>query len=81
MYPILSLMNHVLRAFIGKFEVVYFDDIMTYNKNLDEHVEHVNLILDVSYLDEHVEHLNLSLDVLRIEKVFANLKKSTFLHR
>ncbi|KAK0595339.1 hypothetical protein LWI29_005754 [Acer saccharum] len=55
-------MNHILRAFIGKFVVVYFDNILIYSKNLDEHVEHLKLVLDV----------------LRKEKLFANLKKCTF---
>ena len=58
----MRLVNHVLRAFVCKFIVVCFDDIMIYSKNLDEHVEHLNLVLDV----------------LRKEKLFANLKKCTF---
>ncbi|OMO68240.1 reverse transcriptase [Corchorus capsularis] len=58
----IRLMNHVLRAFIGKFVVVYFDDILVYSRNLDEHVKHLRCVLDV----------------LRVEKLYVNLKKCTF---
>ncbi|KAL3502656.1 hypothetical protein ACH5RR_037105 [Cinchona calisaya] len=58
----MRLMNHVLRAFIGKFVVVYFDDILIYSKSFNEHIEHVRAVLLV----------------LRQEKLYANFKKCHF---
>ena len=36
-----ALMQHVLHDFIDKFMVVYLDDIVVYNRMLDEHVVHL----------------------------------------
>ena len=58
----MRLMNHALRAFIGKFVVVYFNDILVYSKNLDEHINHLHCVLSV----------------LRKEKLYVNLKKCSF---
>ncbi|KAG8490988.1 hypothetical protein CXB51_014131 [Gossypium anomalum] len=56
------IMNHVLREFIGKFCVVYFDDILVYSKTLEEHVPHLRAVLET----------------LRKEVLYANLKKCSF---
>jgi hypothetical protein len=58
----MHLMNHVLHVFIGKFVVVYFDDILIYNNNLNEHLDHLRNVLSV----------------LRSEQLYANFKKCTF---
>ena len=61
------LMNHVFCAFIGKFVVVYFDDILVYRKNLDKHVKHLHVVLSV--LREHQLYANLKNDMFCMESV------------
>jgi hypothetical protein len=58
----MHLMNEVLHSFIDKFVVVYFADILIYNKLLDEHIKHLRAIFCA----------------LRKAHLFANLEKCTF---
>ena len=55
-------MTHVFRTYMGKFVVVYFDDIMIYSKREDEHLEHLEKVFET----------------LRREKLYAQLKKCIF---
>jgi hypothetical protein len=55
-------MNEVLRAFIGQYLVIYFDDILIYSKSLDDHMDHLRAVFNA----------------LRDARLFANLKKCIF---
>jgi hypothetical protein len=58
----MRLMNEVLRPFIDKLVIVYFDDILIYNKSLDEHIAHLCAVFCA----------------LREAHLFAYLEKCTF---
>jgi len=55
-------MNHVLRDCIGKFVVVYFDDILVYSTSVESHIHHLREVLIV----------------FRKNQLFANVDKYTF---
>jgi hypothetical protein len=40
-----ALMNDVLRAFLHRFVLVFFDDILIYSSTWDKHLQHVRLVL------------------------------------
>jgi hypothetical protein len=42
----MRLMNEVLKDFIGKFFIVYLDDILIFNKTEGEHLRHLTLVME-----------------------------------
>jgi len=58
----MRLMNHVFRDCIGKYVIIYFDDILVYSQSLEFHLSHLREVLLV----------------LRKNSLFANIDKCIF---
>ena len=59
----MRLMNEVLRPFLGRFIVVYLDDILVYSRSVEEHVNHLEQLFRT----------------LREHRLFGKLEKCSFL--
>ncbi|GBG63254.1 hypothetical protein CBR_g37340 [Chara braunii] len=57
-----SLMDKVLREQIGRFVVVYLDDILIFSKSMEEHLKHLEEVLTI----------------LKKTQLYLNLEKSEF---
>ena len=58
----ISLMNRIFHQYLGKFVLVYLDDILVFSKTPKEHIEHLRVVFDV----------------LRKNKLYAKLAKCHF---
>ena len=59
----MRLMNEVLRPFLGKFVVVYLDDILIYSGTMSDHLEHLRKLFEV----------------LRKQQLYGKIEKCAFM--
>lgn len=57
-----GVMNKIFERYLGKFVLVYLDDILVFSKNQEEHLEHLRKVFDI----------------LRKNKLYAKLTKCHF---
>uniref|UniRef100_A0A2N9H1P0 Reverse transcriptase n=1 Tax=Fagus sylvatica TaxID=28930 RepID=A0A2N9H1P0_FAGSY len=58
----MDLMNRVFHEYLDRFVIVFIDDILVYSKSLEEHEDHLRIVLQI----------------LRDKKLYAKLKKCEF---
>lgn len=56
-------MNPTFQPILNKYVAIYFDNILVYNKSMDDHIQYVQSILDT----------------LRGQKLFGNMRKCHFM--
>ena len=61
----MRMMTQILKPYLGKFIVVYFYDILIFSQNFQDHLSHVEQVLKV----------------LRVEQLYINRDKCSFIKK
>nr|GEX07718.1 reverse transcriptase [Tanacetum cinerariifolium] len=80
-----TMMNDVFKAYLRKFTLVFFDDILIYSKSLSDHVGHLTMVLQTMRQNKlfakrsvfgtsHVEYLG---HVISLQGVATHLTKTS----
>jgi hypothetical protein len=64
------MMNNILRDFLHQFVNIYLDDVFIYNRTVEEHLEHMRLVLQ-RFKEEGLK--------LRLTKCFFGLHEMEYL--
>jgi hypothetical protein len=64
------MMNDILRDFLHKFVTLYLDDVCLYSRTMEEHMEHLRLVLH-RFKEEGLK--------LRLKKCFFGLHEMEYL--
>jgi hypothetical protein len=43
----MDYMNRIFHSYLDKFVVVFIDDILVYSKTLEEHKEHLKIVMEI----------------------------------
>jgi hypothetical protein len=65
-----QMINDILRDFLHKFVIVYLDDVFIYSRTMEEHLEHLRLVLQ-RFKEEGLK--------LRLKKCFFGLQEMEYL--
>jgi hypothetical protein len=65
----MDLMNWVFKSYLGKYVVMFVDDILVYSKSLTDHKQHLRNVLQV--LQENQLYAKLSKCDFWLDKVFS----------
>ncbi|KAL5777361.1 hypothetical protein ACOSP7_010287 [Xanthoceras sorbifolium] len=51
-------MNEIFRSHMGRFVLVFFDDILIYSKSMEENLSHLEVVLEI--LGQHQFYIKMS---------------------